>query len=424
MEPLHLVILIVSVAFTAFFSGMEIAFITANKLRIEIEKKQHSFSARIISIFLKRPAQYIATMMVGNNIALVLYGIVMAIIIGKYLSGYLSSGVSIFILQTVISTIIILFTGEFIPKALFRLNPNSALRFFSIPLLISFIVLYPISVFTIFLSNSVIGKMLGIEINNKNNMMVFGKYDLDQLLSESLVEDRNAETEIDDELKLFQNALDFSNVKLRECMVPRTELEAIELNEPIDELKKKFIETGFSKILVFENNIDNIIGYFHISEFFNSPKDIQSRIILPLFVPETMAANKLLRMFIQQHKSIAVVVDEFGGTAGIVTIEDIMEEIFGEIEDEHDVIEYDEKQLSENEFLFSGRLEIDYLNEKYNLHLPESDDYETIAGFILFNHNNIPKVDTVLTIPPYEISIIKVSETRIELVKIKINTEK
>ena len=418
MTLIQIIALIISLVFSAFFSGLEMAFVSANKLRIELDKNQGTISDKLVGFFAKKPGHFIATMLIGNNIALVIYGIIMGNALRIYIEPFISSEFSIFLTQTIVSTLIILITAEFLPKTLFRVNPNSTIKIFSIPLVIFYYLFFPVTVVTMFISNNLVGRLIGNKEMGKEKM-VFGKVDLDNLVTESQ-SDAKGSSEIVNELKIFQNALDFSNVKLRECMVPRTELEAIEINRPIDELRKKIIESGFSKILIFEDSIDNIVGYFHSSELFQNPKDIKSRLIQPLFVPETMPANKLLRRFIQQHKSIAIVVDEFGGTAGIVTIEDIMEEIFGEIEDEHDINEHDEKQLSPNEYLFSARLEIDYINEKYNISLPESDDYETIAGFILYNYNNIPKLNAVVKIDSFEFKITKVSTTRIEQIHLTI----
>jgi len=418
-----LIIIFASLLFSAFFSGMEIAFISSNKLRIELEKKQELFPSKIISVFTKHPAQYIATTLTGNNISLVIYGIVMARLLEPPIRDLVSdSGSTILVIQTILSTLIILITAEFLPKTLFRINPNVALNIFCLPLLFFYIVLYPLSRFMIIISNLFLKNFLkkGIDKNREN--IVFGKVDLDNFLSESQngVPDPN---NIEHDIKLFQNALDFSKVKLRECMVPRTEIEALEENDTIENLKQRFIETGYSKILIYKETIDNVIGYVHSSEIFKNPKNIKSKVVKISIVPETMPANKLLATFIKEHKSIALVVDEFGGTSGVVTIEDIMEEIFGEIVDEHDTVELEEKQLNENEYVLSGRHEIDYINEKYNLDLPESDDYETIAGFILFHHENIPNINDIIDIDNYSFHVLDVSDTRIELVKLTLIRE-
>ena len=399
---------------------MEIAFLASNKLRLELDRKQGLFSSRIIGIFRERSGQYIATIQLGNNIAIVIYGIFMARWLGPVIGRFVSSEISILAIQTLLSTFIVLGLAEFLPKALVRINPNLALRFMSLPLFIVFIVLYPVSSITHKLSNLILKAVMHMDSVNQYDNMVFGKVDLNNLIDES--QDMKGETnsEEKDEIKLFQNALDFSNVKVRDCMIPRTEIVALNIKDSIDELRQKFIESGFSKILVYDENIDNMVGYVTSKELFKDPASIASMMIDISYVPETMSANKLLKKFIQEHKSVAVVVDEFGGISGIVTIEDIMEEIFGEIDDEHDIDEFVEKNPEKGQYILSGRLEIDYLNEKYDLRLPESEDYDTLAGYILFHNQNIPKVNDRIIADNYEIRILKVSRTRVELVHLKI----
>lgn len=415
------IILVLTVIFSAFFSGMEIAFVSSNKLRIELDKKQGRFSSKIVSIFTKNQSQYIATMLVGNNIALVFYGLFFAMLMQPFLHQITDSEATILLIQTVISTIIFLILAEFLPKTVFRINPNSSLNFFSIPLFFFYIIFYPIAKFSILLSNFFLRFFLKVKLEKDfHSSYVFGKIDLDNLISENQ-NDNFTENKIEQEIKIFQNALDFSNVKLRECIIPRTEIVAVEINSSIEELTKIFAETGFAKILVYEETIDNIIGYVHLLELFKKPESIKSILSDVLIAPESMSANKLLDLLIKEHKSIALVVDEFGGTAGIATIEDIMEEIFGEIEDEHDVAELEEKQISDSEFLFSGRIEIDYINEKYNLDIPESDDYETLAGYILFHHETIPDNGDEIFIDIYKFIIEKVDKPRIETVRLIIN---
>lgn len=412
-------IILITIIFSAFFSGMEIAFVSANKLRIELDKKQSTISSKITSIFTANPGQYVVTMLIGNNIALVIYGIFMAIILKPIISGVTESEFYTLLIQTVFSTLVILVTAEFLPKALFRINPNGFLNLLSIPVVFFFFLFYPISKITILLANFLLKLFFNFKYIEKPENQVFSKIDLDDLVSESqnLVEEEKEEAH---DIKLFQNALDFSNVKLRECMIPRTEIIAVEENSSIDELKLVFIDNGLSKILIYEENIDNIIGYFHLKDLFRNPKSIKSKLVPVSIVPETMPANKLLELFVEEQKSIAVVVDEFGGTSGMVTIEDILEEIFGEIEDEHDSSGLIDKQISDSEFIFSGRLEIDYLNEKYNLNLPEEEEYETLAGFILYHFENIPKLNQRINIESFEIKVLQVSETRLELVNFKI----
>ncbi len=411
-------IIFISLIFSAFFSGMEISFLSSNRLQIELEKKQKSRNSNIISVFIKNPKKYIATMLVGNNIALVIYGVFMANILELPLSKYISSESGLLLSQTLISTLIILIIGEYIPKTIFRLNANLFLNIFAIPVYVFYFIFYPISWLTIKISNLILKKIFKTE-TQKSNLIVFGKVDIDNYLNEYNTQKSNNDSE-EYELKIFQNALDFSKIKIRECIIPRTEIAAIEHSDTIENLKEKFIETGYSKILIYKNNIDNIIGYTHSSELFKKPKNIHDIIHEVLIVPETMAANKLLKSFIQEKRSVAVVVDEFGGTSGMITIEDIMEEIFGEIKDEHDTDDLEEKQITDSEFVFSGRLEIDYLNEKYNLKIPTNGEYETIAGYILYNHENIPNINEKINIDIFSIKILKATNTRIELVQLKI----
>jgi CBS domain containing-hemolysin-like protein len=411
----NLIIILLSLLFSAFFSGMEIAFLASNKLRLEMDSKQRHLTSRVISIFTSKPGDYIATMLVGNNISLVIYGILMAILLEPFISHYTNSESTILIIQTMISTLIILFTAEFLPKTLFRLSPNTALRIFAIPIFVFYILLYPVTKLTIAISGFILHNFMRVPRDIKTQPIVFGKIDLDHLVSESQGENGQKE-DPEQEIKLFQNALDFSNVKLRDCMVPRTEIVAFDESVSMEELRSKFIETGLSKILIYRESTDNIIGYINSKELFKNPSDLTSMIMSLPIVPETMPANKLLQSFIKDNKSISVVVDEFGGTSGIVTMEDILEEIIGEIEDEHDTSELTEEKLNEQEYIFSARLEIDYLNEKYRLNIPESDDYETLAGLILFHYENIPKINDHIHIAGFVIRILDVSETRIELV--------
>jgi CBS domain containing-hemolysin-like protein len=412
----NLFLILVTVLFSAFFSGMEIAFISSNKLRIELDKKQGVFGSGIIARFTGKPGDYIATMLVGNNISLVVYGIFMAVLLEPFIHSFTSSDIATLVIQTLISTLIILLFAEFIPKTLFRISPNAALKIFSVPVLFFYVLLYPLTWLIIGISGFLLRYVLGVP-KNKNATQVFGKVDLDDLVSEGSPEGaeiRDAEHEI----KIFQNALDFSNVRLRDCMVPRTEIVALEESSSIEELRQRFIETGLSKILIYKDSTDNITGYINSKELFRNPPDLKSMVLSIPHVPETMPANKLLQSFIVEHKSISVVVDEFGGTSGVVTMEDILEEIVGEIEDEHDTSELTEKVLGENEYILSARHEIDYLNEKYKLDIPKEGDYETLAGLILTHHENIPKLNEHIEIQDFNFRILDVSETRIELVQL------
>lgn len=418
-----LLLILLTLLSSAFFSGMEIAFVSSNRLKLELDKKQDKSFTKIIEIFSKKPGEYIATMLVGNNISLVMYGILMAIILRPRIASVFGNNeVIILILQTLISTIIILFTAEFLPKTLFRNSPNKALKIFIIPVFLMYILLWPITKFTIFFSNILLNNILKIDINTENKHPVFVKADIDHLVSNISKEDEKEE--IDHDIKLFQNALDFSDVKIRECIIPRTEIVATDVNNfSLETIKQLFIESGFSKILVYDETIDNIIGYIHNSDLFKKPENLKSIIRNVIIAPETMPANKLLKEFSSENRSLAVVVDEFGGTAGIVTLEDIMEEIFGEIEDEYDTSQFIDKKISDNEYILSGRLEIDLLNEKYSLNLPESDDYETIAGWILFHYEDIPKLNQVIEINNFSVKILEASNIKIELINLRINEE-
>jgi CBS domain containing-hemolysin-like protein len=392
---------------------MEIAFVTSNKLRMQMDLQKETLTSSILSIFYAHPDRYISTILVGNNIALVVYGMQMAELLEPILTRWLQNAALVGIGQTFVSTVVILITGEFLPKMIFRINSNGWLRFFAVPLLLFYILLYPISIFMSWLSEMLM-RLFRVPIGKTDQYLV-GRVDLDRLIHESI---ETAEEEVESDIKFFQNALDLSKVKLRNCIVPRTEIEAVEYDCSVEELREKFIETGYSKLLVYQNNIDNIVGYVHSNELFTQPNRWQSQIILAPIVPETMAANKLMNMLLLKKKSIAVVVDEFGGTAGIVTLEDIVEEIFGEIEDEHDTPEYVEKKINDYEFVFSGRLEIDYLNETFALSLPVSEDYLTLAGLVLHVYQGFPQVGEQIKLDGYVLKIIKATKNKIELIKL------
>ena len=410
--------LIITMIFSAFFSGMEIAFVSVDKLRFEMERKG-GVTSRILSIFFKNPNEFISTMLVGNNIALVIYGILMAQIIGdNLLSGFIHNHFLMVLAQTVISTLIILVTGEFLPKTLFKVNPNLVLNVSALPLFVCYIVLYPISKFSSGLSCLFL-RLFGMKINKDASDKAFGKVDLDYFVQSSIDNAENEE-ELDAEVKIFQNALDFSNIKIRDCIVPRTEVVAVELTTTLEELKSRFIESGISKIIVYDGNIDNVVGYIHSSEMFRAPVNWHENVKQVPIVPETMSANKLMKLFMQQKKTIAVVVDEFGGTSGIVSLEDLVEEIFGDIEDEHDNTSYISKKIDEHEYVLSARLEIEKVNETYGLDLPESDDYLTVGGLILNQYQSFPKLHEVIRVGRYQFKIIKVTATKIELVRLKV----
>lgn len=410
--------LLIAMVFSAFFSGMEIAFVSVDKLRFEMERKG-GITSRILSIFFKNPNDFISTMLVGNNVALVIYGILMAQIIGdNLLVGFIDNHFLMLLVQTIISTLIILVTGEFLPKTLFKINPNLVLNVFVLPLFICYVILYPVSKLASGLSYLFL-RIFGLKINKNASDIAFGKIDLDYFVQSSIDNAANEE-ELDAEVKIFQNALDFSSIKIRDCIVPRTEIVAVDRITSLDELKNRFIESGISKVIVYDGNIDNIIGYIHSSEMFRSPKNWLDNVKEVPIVPETMSANRLMKLFMQQKKTIAVVVDEFGGTSGIVSLEDLVEEIFGDIEDEHDNTSYICKELGEGEYILSARLEIEKVNETFGLDLPESDDYLTVGGLILNQYQSFPKLHELIRVGRYQFKIIKATVTKIELVRLKI----
>jgi len=410
-------IILLTLVASAFFSGLEIAFITSNKLRIELDNKQGNFSAKILAHFTKYPSRYLGTMLLGNNIALVIFGIYMDEELKPLIGNIISSKLLILLISTFLSTMLILVTAEFLPKNIFRINPNKTLTLFAFPLTIVYGSLYPIVMITIGFSEFILKKIFRVKIEKEN--AAFTMIDLDNYVREG-TSAHEKKAEIDHEIQIFQNALDFSSVKARECMVPRTEIIGLEVNESIEKLKQKFVQTRLSKILIYSESIDNIIGYVYSKEIFKRPESIKS-ILLPVsFVPESMAASEVLTVFIQQHKSIAVVVDEFGGTSGMLTMEDVMEEIFGEIEDEHDKEEMTEKQISETEFVFSSRLETDYINNRYHLKLPILDTIETLGGLIMFYHESIPRINEEIRVENFIFTITAATPTSIELVNLKI----
>ena len=413
-------IIAISLLFSAFFSGMEIAFLSSNKLRFELDKKRQGLTSSIITIFYNNSEQFIATMLVGNNIALVIYGIEMADLLSPMLRLFISNDFAVNILQTIIATIIVLFTGEFLPKTLFKSNSNRLLAVFSVPAYLCYIILWPISRLSTSLSRLILG-VFGVIIPKESEDEGFSKVDLGYLVQSSINNAKN-DDEIDDEVKIFQNALDFPDTKVRDCMVPRTEINAVDLDGcTMDELMQKFIESGNSKILVYKEDIDHVIGYIHSVEMFRNPSDWRDNICTMPFVPETMAAQKLMQIFLQQKKSLGVVVDEFGGTSGIVSLEDIVEEIFGDIEDEHDNSKYIVKKIGNNEYVLSARLEIDKVNEMFGLDLPESDEYMTIGGLILHYYQSFPKLNEIVKVDCFEFKIVKNTMAKIELVELKVN---
>jgi CBS domain containing-hemolysin-like protein len=415
-------IIIITLIFSAFFSGMEIAFSSSNKLKIELDKGKGTMSGKILSGFAQKPSRFIGALLLGNNISLVIYGIVMVKILEPALNSLfpkdIASETIIFLSQTIISTLFILIVAEFIPKMLFRINPNSLLRFFAIPVYLIYYILYPVIFIFIGFSEFILKYFFKVKFTNENK--AFSPIDLDNYLKESS-HSASQDKEYNQEIQMFQNVIDFGKIKLRECMIPRTEIVAVDENESIESAKKLFIKFGLSKILVYKESIDNIIGYIHTYDMFKNPETISSIIKQIIIVPETMLANDVLRRFIKESRSIALVVDEFGGTSGMVTMEDIIEEIFGEIVDEHDVDDLVERKVRDNEFILSARLEIDYLNEKYNFGLPESEDYETLAGLIIHYHKSIPRHNDEISVENFIFKILQASQMKIEKVNLRLS---
>lgn len=406
-------------ALSAFFSGMEIAFVSSNRMLAEMDREGNSIAKNIISRFYNHPNGFVSTMLVGNNIVLVVYGILVARLFDNTIFSSLDDGMKV-TADTLLSTLVILFTGEFLPKILFKNNANRLLSVFSVPAYLFYIILWPISRFSTLVSKYLL-RLVGIRMETEADDDGFSKVDLDYLVQSS-IENAQSDDEINEEVKIFQNALDFSDCKVRDCMVPRTEVNAVDVNDcTVDELMQKFVESGNSKIIVYDSDIDHIIGYIHSSEMFRNRENWRECVCKMPFVPETMAAQKLMHIFLQQKKSLGVVVDEFGGTSGIVSLEDIVEEIFGDIEDEHDSTKYIATQIGENEYMLSARLEIDKVNDLFDLGLPESDDYMTVGGYILHEYQSFPKLNEVITIGRYEFRIIKSTMTKIELVKLKVS---
>lgn len=406
-------------ALSAFFSGMEIAFVSSNRMLAEMDREGNGIAKKIISKFYNHPNGFVSTMLVGNNIVLVVYGILVARLFDSTIFSSLDDGMKV-TADTLLSTLVILFTGEFLPKILFKNNANRLLSVFSVPAYLFYILLWPISRFSTLVSKCLL-RIVGIRMEAEADDEGFSKVDLDYLVQSS-IENAHSDEEINEEVKIFQNALDFSDCKVRDCMVPRTEVNAVDVNDcTVDELMQKFVESGNSKIIVYEGDIDHIIGYIHSSEMFRNRDNWRQCVCKMPFVPETMAAQKLMHIFLQQKKSLGVVIDEFGGTSGIVSLEDIVEEIFGDIEDEHDSTKYIATQVGDNEYMLSARLEIDKVNDLFDLDLPESDDYMTVGGYILHEYQSFPKLNEVITIGRYEFRIIKSTMTKIELVKLKVN---
>ena len=409
-------VILICLLLSAFFSGMEIAFLTSNKLRIEIDKSKKGVTQALIDLFISHSGMYITTLLVGNNVVMVIYGIFMSdLLVKQFEFLHLSIGVELFV-ETLVSTLIILVFAEFLPKTVFRLRSNLFLKLFSVPVFLFYLLFFPLSYFSVWLGGWLLRIFTGRKLGHKEPNRAFGKVDLNNLIEEGEVNARQEEEM--HEIKLFRNALDFSEVKLRECIVPRPDVVALSIDSSIEELTQLFIDTGLSRILIHKESIDDIIGYVHISTLFKDPPTIAKALSRVLIVPETMSAQRLLNLFIRDQKSVAVVVDEFGITAGIVTIEDIMEEIFGEIEDEHDHLNLKEVMISEQEYIFSGRLEVDYLNEKYHLDLEEREEYETLAGLVLYFNQSIPQEGETIVVNNLTFKILSVKNARIEEIKV------
>ena len=422
----QIIIVVLSLILSAFFSGMEIAYVSSNKIHIEIEKNQNNFLAKILKKLTKKPSKFIATMLVGNNIALVVYGFYMGeLLLQFFLSKlptdyvyleYLFTELKLFT-QTSVSTVVILITAEFVPKVFFQIYANSLLKIFSLPAYIFYLIFSPISSFVIWITDFVLKHIF--KSSHDNVQFAFTKTELGDYITQQM-ENVEASDEIDSEIQIFQNALDFSDVKSREVMIPRTEIIAIDKQKSIKKLNKLFVDTGLSKILVYDKNVDNIIGYTHAFDLFQKPNSIEAILKPVQFIPETMLVKDLLNLLTKKGKSIAVVIDEYGGTSGIITVEDIVEELFGEIEDEHDSTEWIENQISENHFIFSARIEVDFINETYKLNLPESEFYETLGGMIVNHTEEIPEQGEEFVIEGFKFIIKETSNTRIEIIELEV----
>jgi len=416
----ELIIVVISILLSAFFSGMEIAFVSANKMHIELEKKREGFIPKILTIITQKSSKFITTMLVGNNISLVIYSYYMGELLIRFLPIETFNDFSVLLIQTIISTIVILVTAEFLPKAIFRIYANEVLKIFAVPAYIFYYVFHFFSEFITLISDFFL--RVFFKTNADEQQTEFSKEELGIYINEQL-DSGNDDNEMDSEIQIFQNSLEFQNVKAREVMVPRTEIVSVEMHETVTNLKNTFINTGLSKILVYKTSLDDVVGYVNAFELFKKPKTIKS-ILLPLeFVPESMMINDILNSLMKKRKSVAVVIDEYGGTSGMITVEDIVEELFGEIEDEHDSQEFLEEKISESKFNFSARLEIDYLNEEYDLNIPKSEAYETLGGFIIEHTENIPEEKELIDLESFEIKILKMSGAKIDEVSLKISNQ-
>jgi len=416
-----LLIIILSLLFAAFFSGMEIAYVSSNKLKIELDRKQGKYPSKIIAIFTHHPAQYFYTMLMGYYISLVIYGMAFTWWILPVVTDHISYYAGALLVAIAVAALAFFLLADCLPKVLFRIAPNVIMNICAFPLLAFYGLVYPITGMITGIAHVFIRLFTKLDPAISDKKIVFASAEPDDFGMGELQPVSKEEQDAEHEIKIFQNALDFSTIKLRDCMIPRTDIVAIEENTPISELKQKFIDTGVSKIIVYNEDIDNVIGYVHSKELFKNPPSIQSMINQMTFVPETMSGNRMMQLFMQERRSIAIVVDEYGGTAGLLTLEDLIEEIFGEIEDEHDKDNLVERKIQENEYLFSGRLEIEHLNETFHLDIPEKDDYDTLAGFILYHYLNLPLAGEMIKIEPYTFIIRKVTNTRIDLVQMMVH---
>jgi putative hemolysin len=409
--------IVVCLLLSAFFSGMEIAFVSANRFKLEVERKKGGVSANLVGGFLDHPSRFISALLVGNNIALVVYGILMAAVLDPLLQPLLESNLSLLLLQTVIATLLVLVVSEFMPKAFFRINPNRMLTLFAIPAKVAYTLLYPIVWFIDRFLSRLLSILFKMKVNEEK--IGFGQVDLDHFVHE-YASSGPEERDVENEVRIFRNALSFSELKVRECMVPRPEIEAMDIEGDVEELRQRLMDTGYTKMLIYRDDIDNIIGYVHSFELFQRPKSIRS-IIRPIsLVSESTKAKDVLKQFAQQHRSVAVVLNEFGGTAGMVTVEDIIEEIFGDFDDEHDVEDMLAEQIGDNVFRMAGRQEVAVLNERFNLDIPEDEDYSTLGGFIITHYQSIPQEGEEITIEPFDFLIEKMDGTRIEQVTVRV----
>jgi CBS domain containing-hemolysin-like protein len=419
VDTLLILEIFLTMVLSAFFSGMEIAFVSSNRMLAEMDKEKNGVSAKLIAFFYRHPNGFVSTMLVGNNIVLVIYGILFARLFDNTVFAGMDATFTV-PADTIISTLIVLFTGEFLPKTLFKSSPNKLLAFFAPLASVFYFLLWPISKFATFLSRMIL-RTLGVRLVSETDDEGFTKVDLDYLVQSS-IDNAPSDDAVGDEVKIFQNALDFPDTKVRDCMIPRTEICAVDMEDcSLEELMQMFVESGKSKIIVYKDDIDHIVGYVHSSEMFHKPARWQDHVRTLPFVPETMAAQKLMRTFLQQKKSIGVVVDEFGGTSGIVSLEDLVEEIFGDIQDEHDSENYIARQTDDGDYILSARLEIDKVNALFDLDLPESDDYKTLGGLILHEFQSFPKLNEVVHVGKFNFKIIKNTMTKIELVRLHVN---